>query len=258
MLHRMLRSTSRAQVSVWVKTLYGFVSKMPIWGTIGRSCVVTPRGTCPTLGGDHALTKRNLVAAAITLTVLATAACAGGDAAVKPTATKSASSSATTSPTSSPTPAIDPKAQPAVDAYLAYITASNNALRKPRRLGETLASDADYSKYSFDPAKSSLSAIILQLSTQGLKMTGDPGKPRTQVQSLELEAKPYPLVVLSDCPTPPVQWHPTDAKTGKDVSAPLPSGVAAPPYKTTVQVILFQGHWGVSRTKSDSSRTCSA
>src|SRR5680860_640864 len=81
----MLRSTSCAQVSVWVKTLYGFVSKMPIWGIIGRSCVVAPRGTCPTLGGDHVLTRRNLVAAAITLTVLATAACAGGDAAVQPT-----------------------------------------------------------------------------------------------------------------------------------------------------------------------------
>jgi hypothetical protein len=129
---------------------------------------------------------------------------------VKPTATTSPTTSATSSPTSSPTSTIDPKAQPAVDAYLAYVTASNNALRKPRGLGETFSPSADYSKYSFDPAKSSLSAVILQFSSQGLKMTGDPGKPRTQVQSLELGAKPYPLVVLSDCPTSPVRWHPTD------------------------------------------------
>jgi hypothetical protein len=191
------------------------------------------------------------------LTVLTTAACGGGNAAVNPTATKSPTTSATTPATSSPTPTIDPKAQPAVDAYLAYVTASNNALRKPRGLGETLAPGADYNKYSFDPAKHSLSAVVLRLSSQGLKMTGDPGEPRIQLQSLEIGAKPYPLVVLSDCPTPPVQWHPTDVKTGKDVSAPLPAGVAAPPYKTTVQVIYYQGHWGVSKTTSDSSLTCS-
>jgi hypothetical protein len=216
-----------------------------------------PRGT-PDHWRDHRLMKRNLIAAAFTLTVLATAACGGDGAAVKPTASKPASSPMTTSPTSSPTATIDPKAKPAVDAYLAYVTASNIALRKPRGLGEAFAPGADYSKYSFDPAEGSLSAIILQLSSQILKMTGDPGKPRARVQSLELEAKPYPRVVLTDCPTPPARWHPTDAKTGKDVSAPLPSGVAAPPYQTKVVVIYYQGHWGVSQTTSDTSRTCSA
>jgi len=134
----------------------------------------------------------------------------------------------------------------------------NNALRKPRGLGETFAPNADYRKYSFDPAQSSLSAVVQQFSSQGLKMTGDPGKPRIVLQSLELEAKPYPLVTLSDCPTPPVQWHPADTKTGKDVSAPLPSRVAAPPHKVTVQVIYYQGRWGVSRTTSELSLTCSA
>ena len=82
--------------------------------------------------------KRNLIAAAFTLTVLATAACGGGDAAVKPTATKSPTTSATSSPTSSPTPTIDPKAQPAVDAYLAYMTASNNALAEAAGAGAGL------------------------------------------------------------------------------------------------------------------------
>jgi hypothetical protein len=131
-------------------------------------------------------------------------------------------------------------------------------MRRPRGLGETFASNADYRKYSFDPAQSSLSAVVQQFSSQGLRMTGDPGKPRIVLQSLEMGAKPYPMVTLSDCPTPPVQWHPADTKTGKDVSAPLPSQVAAPPHKITVQVIYYQGRWGVSRTTSDSSRTCSA
>ena len=208
--------------------------------------------------GDNALTKRLPIAAAFALTVLATAGCGGQDVAVRPIATLTPTTPATSSPTSSPTPTIDPKAQPAVDAYLAYVTASNNVLRKPRGLGETLTPSADYSRYSFDPAKSSLSAVVLQFSSQGLKMTGDPGKPRTLVQSVELGAKPYPLVVLSDCPTSPVKWHPTDVKTGKDVSAPLPAGVAAPPHKTMVRVIYYQGHWGVSQTTSDMSLTCSA
>jgi hypothetical protein len=204
------------------------------------------------------VSKRNLITAAVTLTVLATAACGGGDAVVKPTAAKSTSSPMTTSPTSSPTPTIDPKAQPAVKAYLAYMTASNNALRKPRALGQEFAPGADYSKYAFDPARGSLNSIIQLLSSQGLMMTGDPGKPRIQLQSLEIGAKPYPQVTLSDCPTPPVQWHPTDTKSGKDASAPPPSGVAAPPHKMTIQVIYHQSHWGVYKTTTDLSRTCSA
>lgn len=202
--------------------------------------------------------RRNLIAAAFTLTVLATAACGGDEVAVKPIATKTATTAVTSAPTSSPTPTIDPKAQPAVEAYLAYMTAANNALRKPRALGQEFAPGADYSKYAFDPARGSLSSIIQLLSSQGLMMTGDPGKPRIQLQSLEIGARPYPQVTLSDCPTPPVQWHPTDTKTGKDASAPVPSGVAAAPHKMTIQVIYYQGHWGVYKTTTDLSRTCSA
>lgn len=202
--------------------------------------------------------KRNPIAAAAIVAALATAGCGGANVAVKPFATLTPTTAATSSSTSSSTPTIDPNAQPAVDAYLAYTSASNNALRKPRGLGEPLSPNSDYSKYSFDPAKSLLSALVVQFSSQGLKMTGDPGKPRMQLLSLELGAKPYPLVVLSDCPTPPMQWHPTDTKTGKDVSAPLPSGVAAPPHKTIIRVIYYQGHWGVAQTANDMRLTCSA
>ena len=200
--------------------------------------------------------KQNMIAAAAAA-VLATAACGGGEV-VKPAASKPPATAATISATSSQTPTIDPMAQPAVEAYLAYMAASNNALRKPRALGQEFAPGADYSKYAFDPARGSLSSLIQLLSSQGLMMTGDPGKPRIQLQSVDIGAKPYPQVTLSDCPTPPVQWHPTDTKTGKDASAPLPSGVAAPPHKMTIQVIYYQGHWGVYKTTTDLSRTCSA
>jgi hypothetical protein len=258
MLHRVLRSTSCSQSY--------FLGKDSVWICFGGAALgqnrrplrPTSHRTRTAFGGELTFMKRNLIAAVLALTVLATSACSGAETAVKPTAAKSPTTSTATSNTSNPTPTIEPKAQPAVDAYLAYMTASNNALRKPRALGQDFPPGADYTKYSFDPARSSLSAVIQQFSSQGLMMTGDPGQPRIQVQSLEIGAKPYPRVTLSDCPTPPVQWHPTDTKTGKDVSAPLPSGVAAPPHKVTIQVIFYQGRWGVSRTTSDLRLTCSA
>lgn len=216
-----------------------------------------PRGTT-NLGGDHTLMKRNLVAVAVVAAVSATGACGGADVVVKPTASKPPATSVTSSPTSSPTPTIDPAALPAVNAYLAYMTAANNAVRKPRALGQEFAPGTDFTKYAFDPARGSLGSTIQLLSSQGLMMTGDPGKPRIQLQSLEIRAKPYPQVTLSDCPTPPVGWHPVDKRTGKDASAPLPTGIASPPYRMTIQVIYHQGHWGVYKTTTDLSRTCSA
>jgi len=203
--------------------------------------------------------KRNLIAGAITLTVLSTAACGGEDVTVKATATATASqaTSATSSPTSSPTRTIDPKAQPAVDAYLAYIAASNNALRKPRALGQDIPLSADYTKYSFDPERSELSVVIHQLWSQGLRMEGDPGQPRPKVRSMDLVAKPFPIVVLTDCPTPAVKWDAHDVKTGKNAAVPPPSGTVPPPYRTTVQVINYKNHWGVAKITTDSGRTCS-
>jgi hypothetical protein len=203
------------------------------------------------------LTKRNPIAGAFALTVLVTAGCGGVNVAVKPTATLSPATSATSSSTSSPMPTIDPKAQPAVDAYLAYMSASNNALRQPRALGMDFAPGADYTKYSFDPERSEFSAFINQLSSQGLRMVGDPGRPRPTVRSIDLAAKPSPLVVLRDCPTSAVKWDAHEVKTGKNVTVPPPAGMAPPPYRTTVQVIKYQGHWGVFKIATDSSRTCS-
>jgi hypothetical protein len=123
-------------------------------------------------------------------------------------------------------------------------------MRKPRALGQDFAPGTDYTRYSFDPEQSEFSAFIGQLSSQGLKMAGDPGRPRPKVRSMDLAAKPYPLLVLTDCPTPAVKWDAHEVKTGKDVAVP-------PPYRTTVQVINYQGHWGVSKITTDTGRTCS-
>jgi hypothetical protein len=223
----------------------------------GNRCEVCSPGMLNRWRGDQVLTKRSLIASAFTLTVLATAGCGGVNVVAKPTATSSPTTSAPSSPSSSPTPTIDPKAQPAVDAYLAYMTASNNALRNPRALGQDFAPGSDYTKYAFDPERSEFSDYIGQLSSQGLKMAGNPGRPRPTVRSIDLAAKPYPLVVLTDCPTSAAKWDAYEVKTGKDVTVPPPAGTVPPPYRTTVQVINFESHWGVSKITTDSGRTCS-
>jgi hypothetical protein len=202
--------------------------------------------------------KRNLIVAAFTLTVLAVAGCGGGDGVVKLTATRSALSPMTSSPTSSPTPTIDPKAQPAVTAYINFYSARTEALRIPRLSGQSNPLAADFTNYSFDPFRGQESASIASLSEQGQLFKGDPGHPRVNVTSIEADAKPYPKVVLKDCPTPAPTWRIYDIKTGSDMTPQLPSGVQPMPYLSTVEVIYYQGHWGVSNIDADTSRTCTA
>jgi hypothetical protein len=137
------------------------------------------------------LSKRNLITAAVTATVLATAACGGDDAVVKPTAAKSTSSPMTTSPTSSPTATIDPKAQPAVDAYMKFVAARAEALKSPRKLGQNYVPAADFTKFSFDPVRGQADASIVSLGEQGQLFKGDPGRPRVNVVAIESDAMPY-------------------------------------------------------------------
>jgi hypothetical protein len=257
-LHRAIRQHGSFNGQCLVKTLYGYVSNVLFWGRIGRRCG-TPPGAYPTLGRDHALMKRNLIAAAFTLTVLATAACGGGDGAVKPTATKApTSSSMTSSPASSPTPTIDPKAQLAVEAYLNFVTALAEASKSPRKLGQSYLPAADFTKFSFDPVRGQANASIASLSEHGQLFKGDPGRPRVSVAAIELDATPYPKVVLKDCPTPTPTWRIYDAKTGKAMAMTLPPGTKPTPYLSTVEVIYYQGRWGVSKINADTSRTCTA
>jgi hypothetical protein len=164
----------------------------------------------------------------------------------------------TFSPTSSPKSTIDPKALPAVNAYMNYVTALNVALESPRKLGQSFTPAADFTKFAFDPARGQANAFIVSLSEQGQLFKGDPGRPRVSVDAIELDAKPYPTVVLKDCPTPTPTWRIYDAKTGKQMTMTLPPGTQPTPYLSTVEVIYYQGHWGVSKIDADTSRTCTA
>ena len=205
------------------------------------------------------MTKRNLIAAACTLTVLAVAGCGVGDAAVKPAAPSTLSPmTSSPSPTSNQTPTIDPKAQPAVDAYLNYVIALDKALSNPPKLGQKYPPAADFTRFAFDPARGQANASIASLGEQGLLFKGDPGHPRVKVAAIQTDAKPYPKVVLKDCPTPTPRLRIYDAKTGKDMTQSLPPGTQPTPYLSTVEVIYYQGRWGVSTIVADTSRTCTA
>ena len=195
-------------------------------------------------------------AAAATVTVLSTTACGGGEGVLKPTA--STSSPMTSAPTSSPTPTIDPKAQPAVTAYLDFVAAVSEALKNPRKLGQNFTPAADFTKFSFDPVRGQSNDFIVSLSEGGQLFKGDPGRPRVSVDAIEPDAKPYPKVVLKDCPTPTPTWQIYDAKTGKDMTRPLPPGTQPTPYLSTVEVIYYQGRWGVWKIDADTSRTCTS
>jgi hypothetical protein len=165
----------------------------------------------------------------------------------------------TSSPTSSPTSTIDPKAQPAVNAYMSFVAALAEASRNPRKLGgaDYLPAE-DFTKFAFDPARGQANAFIVSLSEQGQLFKGDPGRPRVSVDAIEPDAKPYPTVVLKDCPTPTPTWRIHDAKTGKEMTMTLPPGTKPTPYLSTVEVIYYQGRWGVSKIDADTSRTCIA
>ena len=210
--------------------------------------------------GETALIKRNLIMAGFTASVLATAACGAGDGSVKPAVTKAPASRSTSSwPTSSQTPTIDPNAQAAVTAYMNFVAARGEAMRNPRKLGGAdYLPAADFTKFAFDPARGQANAFIVSLSEQGQLFKGDPGRPRVSVDAIELDAKPYPTVVLKDCPTPTPTWRIYDAKTGKQMTMTLPPGTQPTPYLSTVEVIYYQGHWGVSKIDADTSRTCTA
>ncbi|MEP7193044.1 MAG: hypothetical protein ABI903_09285 [Actinomycetota bacterium] len=210
------------------------------------------------IGGDLTFMKRNLIAAALTLTVLATSACSGAETAAKPTAPTSPTSSTTTTNTSNPPPTIDPIAKPAVNAYMNFVAALAEASRSPRKLGQSYLPASDFTKFSFDPIRGRANASIASLSEQGQLFKGDPGRPRVSVDAIEPDAKPYPMVVLKDCPTPTPTWRIYDAKTGRAMTMTLPPGTKPTPYLSTVEVIYYQGRWGVSKIDADTSRTCTA
>ena len=74
---------------------------------------------------------------------------------------------------------------------------------------------------------------------------------------MALDAKPYPSVVIADCPAVSATWRVFDIKKNKPLPQVFPGGTAKPPYPTTSTVVYYRSHWTVQRVNTDVTRTCS-
>jgi hypothetical protein len=212
-------------------------------------------------GGPGVIFRRLVLAVALLSVIAGVAACTSRK--PKPSdsptpsssSTRSGASTTPASPTASPTPPIDPQAQPAVTAYKKFMAAAANAQMKPPAVGAGYPTNADITKYSFDPLQHQYNIYISGLASQGVAFKGTPPTPRITVTAINLTAKPYPTVVLVDCPTPAPTWKAYD---GSGKAVPDKPGTVPLPHKTTVQMIDYQGHWGVYKSTPDAGKTCTA
>jgi hypothetical protein len=175
-----------------------------------------------------------------------------------PPATVSSSSgnpSSTKSATPTGSPTFDPTVKPAVDAYLAYWAAANEADRHPPSVDQTWPKGGDFTKFSFDPAQVETANSVYKLNQAGLEFRGTAPTARVAVTSVQLGAKPWPTVVLTNCPTPEPTWKAYDVRTGKAATAK--PGMVPPPYLVTVKMIFYQKRWGAYQMTPDTSKTCS-
>lgn len=150
----------------------------------------------------------------------------------------------------------DPAAAAAVTAFTHYITATYNAQRAPRQPGQSYRAAANFPSYSFDPIRTQENAYISSLAAGGEAFRGTPPTPRVKVVRTDPQAEPYPMVVLTNCPTPAPTWVAYDTRTGEPVA--YTKAKVPPPYLAIVTVILYEGHWGVQKISVDTGRTCSA
>jgi hypothetical protein len=180
--------------------------------------------------------------------VLSLAACSGSDVNAQP----GPSTTGTATPSVAST--IDPKALPAVQAYEAASEAANNAARHPFGLHDKIPAGADFAKYTFDPFRTQYRAYILGLLNQGGEYRGTSPRLNVAVTSIDLEAQPWPTVILSDCQTDSDNWRLHNAKTGAVQPRATPS--ISPPYRSTITMIYYEKHWGIEKLSLDASRTC--
>lgn len=182
--------------------------------------------------------------------------------AADPSTTSSTSTTRTTSApppstptTSSSTPA-DPRVVAAVRAYEAFAKAfAVSEQHPPKAANDPYAPGGNFPKYMFDPARAEYVGQVLSLSQLQVAYRGTPARPRASVTKVDLGAKPYPTVVVADCPVPP-KWKVVATTPGPPPTVKSSPAAAPPPYLATVQVIFYKKHWGVYKIATNTSTTC--
>lgn len=166
-----------------------------------------------------------------------------------PTAPISRSSPKSIPPFSRSSSDSDPRGKAAVAAYLSFTGASHAAERSP---GKNHA--VELRAHAVDPALGTIEALLTKLQLAGIANRGTPPKPRVKITKQDLEAHPWPVVTLADCPTVSPSWAAYDVATGKRVKV-VPNS-SEPPYAVTATVIKYKGRWVVSKTSVDRKHTC--
>lgn len=217
--------------------------------------------------------REALLVAGLACVAVTAAGCTSSDPNPGPAGTSSSSPSAvssspgspttstSTAPSSSPTPSssapADPRVAAALKAYDNFTTATYVSLaHPPLKIGNPYVKGGDFRPYSFDPAQAQMISYLFSLTEGGIEYKGTAPSPRTSVVSAELTAKPYPTVILTDCPTAPSSWNAYYRATGKPTTSK--PGQVKPPYLVTVTVIFYEKHWGVQKLTPNASRTCTA
>lgn len=212
-----------------------------------------------------------VVTAVLTCAALVAVGCtsSGGkpnpSASVRSTDPSSSSAPSTTSATStipSSTPATsrsapaDPRVAAAVKAYQAFATAfAISEQHPPKAASDPYAPGGNFPKYMFDPARAEYVGQILSLTQLQVAYRGTPPVPRVSVTNVDLGAKPYPTIVLGDCPVP-ARWKVVATTPGAPPTVKSSPSSAPPPYLASVQMIFYRKHWGVSRIGTNTSKTC--
>jgi hypothetical protein len=128
-------------------------------------------------------------------------------------------------------------------------------MNPPKQVGDPLPGGGNFRPYSFDPVQGQTLSDVLSLTQLQVAYRGTPPVSRVSVTSVDLAAKPYPTVTLTDCPTP-ANWKIVATSPGPPPTVKSsPSGAPAPNL-ATAKVIFYEKRWGVSTISTDTSRTC--
>jgi hypothetical protein len=155
--------------------------------------------------------------------------------------------------TAVPSGTADPRVLAAVHTYEAFNRTLVEAQRHPVQPGRAYSSEADFSRYSFDPLRAEHESAISELSLARREYRGRPPTSQIIVTEIDLGAQIGPTVVLSDCRNGQKKWQEYEAASNKMVPA---DDEAVTAHGLTVRVIFYHQRWGVQTIEPDPSRAC--
>lgn len=142
--------------------------------------------------------------------------------------------------------------RPAVKAYLTYratVTAAQESPSSSARLKALAAT-------TIDPQQGKDGNTLLQDHLDSIAWRGAPPRPRVTVTQNRLQAKPYPTVIVRDCPTVSASWRPYLTTDNKPVAVEYPRGSARPPFAISVTVVRYKSRWVVQNVITSMRKTC--